>query len=158
MMGQEAVHSFMYIGELLGGPIKCDGEEVNARIAILMAFGKPIRQRFIHRSAVTHGHEADDSSLVIDCVDDTKAVNAIFSQPIDFPFERLSTFRIRGNALLETQPNSQGAVECGLISSSEATKTPIDACFVQGKQSAFDCAWKQEAGACPISQGKFTQL
>jgi hypothetical protein len=46
---------------------------------------------------VTHGYEADDSSLVIDCVDDTKAANAIFSQPIDFPFERLSTFGIGDN-------------------------------------------------------------
>ena len=38
---------------------------------------KPIRQLFIHRSAVPHGHEADDSFLVTDCVDDTKAANAI---------------------------------------------------------------------------------
>jgi hypothetical protein len=54
-------------------------------------------------------------------------------------------------ALLETQPKSQGSVECSLISGSETAKTPIDTCFVQSKQPAFDCAWKQEASAFPIS-------
>jgi hypothetical protein len=61
-------------------------------------------------------------------------------------------------AFLETQPKSQGSVECGLIGGSEATKMPIDTCFVQGKQPTFDCAWKQEASAFPLSQGEFTQL
>jgi len=40
---------------------------------------KPLGQLLIHRLAVSHGHEADDSSLVIDCVDDAKTANAILS-------------------------------------------------------------------------------
>ena len=40
---------------------------------------KPIRQLFIHRSTVTHGHQANDSSLLINGVDDPKAANTVFS-------------------------------------------------------------------------------
>lgn len=47
--------------------------------------------------AVADGHQANDSCFLIDGIDNAKAANAILSEPVEFPLERLSTFRISGN-------------------------------------------------------------
>ncbi|OQW36065.1 MAG: hypothetical protein A4E19_15410 [Nitrospira sp. SG-bin1] len=49
----------------------------------------PLRQHFVHRLTVTHGHQANDVFLPVNGIDDPKAADAIFSQPIEFPLERL---------------------------------------------------------------------
>lgn len=55
------------------------------------------RQLFVHISAVTDGHEADHARLAIDSVDDSKAPDTIFAQPIEFTLERLSTRGVSRN-------------------------------------------------------------
>ena len=40
---------------------------------------KPVGQLFIHISTVANGHQADDSSFLLNGIDDAKAANAIFS-------------------------------------------------------------------------------
>ena len=40
---------------------------------------KLVGQLFIHISTVANGHQADDSSFLLNGIDDAKAANAIFS-------------------------------------------------------------------------------
>lgn len=54
-------------------------------------------QLFIDGSTVANGHQANDSCFLMYGIDDTKAANAILSQPVEFPLERLSTVWIGGN-------------------------------------------------------------
>ena len=58
---------------------------------------KPVGQLLIHISTVANGHQANGVSFLIGGIDDAKAANAILSQPVEFPLERLSAFGIRGN-------------------------------------------------------------
>ena len=46
---------------------------------------------------VANGHQTNDSCFLLDGIDDAKAANAILSQPIEFPLERLPTVGIGGN-------------------------------------------------------------
>jgi len=47
--------------------------------------------------AMADGHQTNYAGLAIDGVDDSKAADAIFSQPIQFTLERLSAFRVVRN-------------------------------------------------------------
>lgn len=58
---------------------------------------KSLGQLLIHMPTVADGHQPNDACFLIDGIDDTKTTNAIFSDPIKFALERLSTCRIGGN-------------------------------------------------------------
>lgn len=58
---------------------------------------KLLGQLLIHMSTVADGHQANDPCFLIDGIDDAKAANAIFPEPVEFPLERASTFWISGN-------------------------------------------------------------
>ena len=44
--------------------------------------------------AMANGHQANHPRLAIDGIDDSKATDAIFLQPIELTLERISAFRI----------------------------------------------------------------
>lgn len=66
-------------------------------IFVLVVSSQLVRQFFVDRATVADGHQANDSSFQLHGIDDAKAANAILSQPVELPFERLSTFWIDGN-------------------------------------------------------------
>ena len=55
---------------------------------------KPVGQLFVHISTVADGHQANDSFFLFNGIDAMKATNAILSQPVQFPLEQASAFRI----------------------------------------------------------------
>ena len=55
---------------------------------------KPVGQLFVHISTVADGHQANDSFFLFNGIDAMKATNAILSQPVQFPLERASAFRV----------------------------------------------------------------
>ena len=55
------------------------GRESTNDCLLLSLSENSLGQRLIHRSPVSYGHEANDSSLVIDRIDDAKAANAILT-------------------------------------------------------------------------------
>lgn len=55
---------------------------------------EPLGQIFIDRTTVADGHQTNDSSFRCNSINNTKATNAILSQPVQFPLERASAFRV----------------------------------------------------------------
>lgn len=51
-------------------------------------------QFLVHISAMTDGHEADHTPLAIDGVDDSKASDTVFPQPIEFALKRLPSLGV----------------------------------------------------------------
>jgi len=46
---------------------------------------------------MTNGHEADHARFAVDGVDDPKAADAVFPQPVEFAKQRHSTLGVGGN-------------------------------------------------------------
>ncbi len=55
---------------------------------------EPLGQILIDRTTVADGHQANDSFFLFNGIHNTKATNAILSQPVQFPLERASAFRV----------------------------------------------------------------
>jgi len=55
---------------------------------------EPLGQILIDITTVADGHRADDSSFRFNGIHNTKATNAVLSQPVQFPLERASAFRV----------------------------------------------------------------
>jgi len=53
-------------------------ESIDISLSLALS-SKLLGQFFVDRSAMSHGQEAEDSSLVVDCIDDANAANAIFA-------------------------------------------------------------------------------
>jgi hypothetical protein len=58
---------------------------------------QPGGQFFIHEPAMANGHQADDARLSVYAIDDPKAADAVFPQPVEFAHERLPTLGGDGN-------------------------------------------------------------
>ncbi len=56
-----------------------------------------LSQLLIHMPTVADGHQTNSQHSLIDGIDDPKATNTIFPEPIEFPPERLPTFWVNGN-------------------------------------------------------------
>ena len=58
---------------------------------------QPSGQILIHMPAMANGYEANNARLAVDGVDDPKAADAVFPQPVEFAEQRHPTLGVGGN-------------------------------------------------------------
>lgn len=72
-------------------------KESTGDVLFLSLSSKLLSQLLVHRSTMTNRHRTSDSCFLLNGIDDPKTANAVLSQPVELPLERLSTFGIDGD-------------------------------------------------------------